>query len=149
MVLIEIFTTRSPQRSGLAISCIANYQLLNLRIHRVGNDAPDGTAEISDSNFAMSDCRQALASLADSGGKGRLHSSYTRQRSSSGDTSHTDNDRVDSNHGCYMSSPIDAHKPVDWPLVVELAKVTNTPQRHWQKILPVHTYTTSFFPPRY
>ena len=111
-VLIEIFTARSRQKFCLAISCIVNYQSLNLRIHRVGNDAPDGTAEISDSNFAMIDCRQALASLADSGGKGRLHSSYTRQRSSSGDTRHTDNDRVDSNHGCYMSSPIDAHKPV-------------------------------------
>ena len=95
----------------------------------------------------MTDCRQARASLVDSGGKGRLHSSYTRQHSSSGDTRHTDNDIVDSNHGCYTSSPIDNHKPVGWLLVVELSKVTNTPHKHWQMTLPVHTDTTSFFSP--
>ena len=95
----------------------------------------------------MIDCRQARASLVDSGGKGRLHSSYTRQHSSSGDTRHTDNDTIDSNHGCYMSSPIDNQKPVGWLLAAGLAKVTNTPQKHWQMILPMHTYTTSFFSP--
>ena len=90
----------------------ASGYIFNLRIHRVGNDVPDGTAEISDSNFAMIDYRQAHASPADSGGRGRSHFSYTRQHSSSVDTRHTDNDTVDSSHGCYMSSPIDSHKPV-------------------------------------
>jgi len=95
----------------------------------------------------MIDCRQAHASPADSGGRGRSHFSYTRQHSSSVDTRHTDNDTVDSSHGCYMSLPIDSHKPVGWLLAAGLAKVTNTPHKHWQMILPVHTYTTSFFFP--
>ena len=46
-----------------------------------------------------------------------------------------------------MSFPIDSHKPVGWLLAAGLAKVTNTPHKHWQMILPVHTYTTSFFFP--
>ena len=97
----------------------------------------------------MSDCRQALASLADSGGKGRLHSSYTRQRSSSGDTRHTDSGRADSSRGCCTSLPTDNHKPVCQLLVVVgRAQVTNTPEKHWQQLVPVHTYATSFyFPP--
>ncbi len=78
----------------------------------------------------MIDCRQAHASLADSGGRGRSRFSYTRRHSSSVDTRHTDNDTVDSNRGCYMSSPIDSHKPVDWLLAAGLAKVTNTPRKH-------------------
>ena len=97
----------------------------------------------------MIDCRQVLASLEDSDGKDHLRFSYIHQRSSSGDTRHTDSGRDDSSRGCCTSLPTDNHKPVCQLLVVVgRAQVTNTPEKHWRQLVPVHTYATSFyFPP--
>ena len=97
----------------------------------------------------MIDCKQAHASPEDSDGRDHLRFSYIHQRNSSGDTRHTDNGRDDSSRGCCTSLPTDNHKPAGQLLVVVgRAQVANTPEKHWQQLLPVHTYATSFyFPP--
>ena len=116
-----------------------------IRKHQVENDGPDDTDEILDSNFAMIDCKQGRASPEDSDGRGRLRFSCIHQRNSSEGTRHTDNGRDDSSRGCYTSLPTDNHKPAGQSLVVVgRAQVTNTSRKHWQQLLPVHTYATSF-----
>ena len=95
----------------------------------------------------MIDCKRVLASPEDSDGRDHLRFSYIDQRSSSGDTRHTDNGRDDSSHGCYTNLPIDNHKPAGQLLVVvERAQVANIPEKHRRQLLPVHTYATSYFP---
>jgi len=126
------------------------HRFYHIRIHQVENDGPDDTDEILDNNFAMIYCKQGRASPEDSDSRDHLRFSYIHQRSSSGDTRHTDNGRDDSSRGCCTSLPTDNHKPAGQLLVVVgRAQVANTPEKHWQPLLPVHTYATSFYFPPY